>query len=461
MALTNCPKCGNVLPPSAEICPCCGCPVSGAQNSSISDGTQSVPPAPPESPAGGSVPPSSSGGKPPRVRKRVIFAVIAAAAAAALLAGIFSAVVWLSPAEQQQVQAVASQIQQIGDVDLTSEPKIRCAESAYDGLSGKCQRHVGNREVLFSARDTYDTLCANVVAQAISSIGSVTPESAAGIASARSKYDHLTDAQKEKVSNYPVLTDSETALSDLQVSGCASLIDSIGTVSLDSRDAITAALDAYDSLSDSQKSQVGNYDKLTQANTDYRSLCVQNCIALISQIGEVTLDSGDAISAAEDAYEALSIEDRNAVSNYSVLKAAQDSYSLQKAAAEKEDLLNHTIRVTRLSFSKPNSAGGVDLYIGYTNLSQKVIKYVTFTVTPYNAVGDVVHSQIGYKSTINAKDTGPRAYGEGLSAHSSWHWDCAWYSWQIDSLQLSKIYIEYMDGSTCTLTGDDISAVMG
>lgn len=49
-------------------------------------------------------------------------------------------------------------------------------------------------------------------------------------------------------------------------------IDSIGNVTLDSADAIKKARSAYDALSDEQKQLVVNYDILTQAEADYNSL---------------------------------------------------------------------------------------------------------------------------------------------------------------------------------------------
>ena len=52
---------------------------------------------------------------------------------------------------------------------------------------------------------------------------------------------------------------------------------------------------------------------------------------LINQIGQVTLDSGDAIEAAREAYEALSPEDQAKVENYMDLLMAEHDYAILKA----------------------------------------------------------------------------------------------------------------------------------
>lgn len=62
------------------------------------------------------------------------------------------------------------------------------------------------------------------------------------------------------------------------------------------------------------------------------------------------------------------------------------------------------IMVTRVQV---NSVGGVSPSIGYRNNSGKTIKYIDFTMVPYNAVGDAVSCTIrGYSSAVG-EVTGP------------------------------------------------------
>lgn len=59
------------------------------------------------------------------------------------------------------------------------------------------------------------------------------------------------------------------------VKNVESLISSIGTVTLDSEEQITAANEAYNALSDEEKKQVSNYDTLLDAEKEYDSLGIK------------------------------------------------------------------------------------------------------------------------------------------------------------------------------------------
>jgi len=103
------------------------------------------------------------------------------------------------------------------------------------------------------------------------------------------------------------------------------------------------------------------------------------------------------------------------------------------------------IVITSIYPSRPNSAGGVDVHITFVNKSDRTFKYVTFGVTPYNAVGDRVSSEIGDKSFARLLDTGPYKPGHGCP---SWrYWDCIWYNPSIRSIKLNTVEIDYMDGT--------------
>ena len=54
-------------------------------------------------------------------------------------------------------------------------------------------------------------------------------------------------------------------------------IDAIGEVTLDSKDAIEAARAAYDKLTDEQKKLVPNYETLTKAEETYAALADAAC----------------------------------------------------------------------------------------------------------------------------------------------------------------------------------------
>ncbi len=123
-------------------------------------------------------------------------------------------------------------------------------------------------------------------------------------------------------------------------------INSIGSVTLDSKAAIDGAREAYDSLTDDQKAAVTNIDKLTEAETRYAELvkaeadkeAAEQVDELIGAVGdEITLDSREAIEAARAAYDALTADQKALVKNLGKLTEAEEAYSaLVKEQTDKE-----------------------------------------------------------------------------------------------------------------------------
>ena len=159
--------------------------------------------------------------------------------------------------------------------------------------------------------DTLPTAVKVVIAR-IDAIGEVTLDSKDAIEAARAAYDKLTDEQKKLVPNYETLTKAEetyAALADAAaVKEVEDLIDAIGTVDENSKDAIEAARAAYDALPTRLQPEVSNYDKLVKAEKDYTDLLT-------------------AVEAAQKAAE----DARKAFEN---AKAAQEKAEAAKAAAE-------------------------------------------------------------------------------------------------------------------------------
>ena len=179
------------------------------------------------------------------------------------------------------------------------------------------------------------------VKELIDAIGEVTLDSGDAIDAARTAYDKLPEAKKVLVDNYEKLTAAEEAYTALVDAAAAKavddLIDAIGEVTLESGDAIKAARAAYDALTDTQKELVKNYEKLTAAEEAYTALvdaaAAKAVDDLIDAIGEVTLESGDAIKAARAAYDALTDTQKELVKNYEKLLAAEELYEELMASA--------------------------------------------------------------------------------------------------------------------------------
>ena len=126
------------------------------------------------------------------------------------------------------------------------------------------------------------------------------------------------------------------------------LILAIGEVTKDSKEAIEAAREAYDALTDVQKEIVENDDILADAEKAYQALldaekaeadqkAADEVIELIAAIGTVTADSEEAIKAARAAYDALTDEQKALVDNYETLVQAEAALEALKDSSSSGD----------------------------------------------------------------------------------------------------------------------------
>lgn len=111
------------------------------------------------------------------------------------------------------------------------------------------------------------------------------------------------------------------------------LINAIGEVTLDSGAMIEAAENAVAALSDEERETLTNMTALTAARDQYDALVIINDI---DSLGEITEDSGPILSSIREKYDSASAGAQSAVTNYDALTAAEAKYtSLVEAAAEK------------------------------------------------------------------------------------------------------------------------------
>ena len=188
----------------------------------------------------------------------------------------------------------------------------------------------------------------NDAIEKINAIGTVTLESEEAIQAARAAYDILTETQKEQVTNYNVLTAAEARLTDLKAAKAVDdMIDAIGEVTLASESDIAAARTAYEALTEAQQAEVKSYDKLTAAEARLADLKAAKPVDdMIDAIGEVTLESEGAIAAARAAYEALTEAQQAEVKSYDKLTAAEARLAVLKPAKPVEKLIDAIGEVT-------------------------------------------------------------------------------------------------------------------
>ena len=182
----------------------------------------------------------------------------------------------------------------------------------------------------------------NDVIEKINAIGEVTLASEEAIVAARTAYEALTEAQQAEVKNYDKLTAAEARLADLKAAKAVDdMIDAIGEVTLESEETIAAARAAYEALTEAQQAEVKSYDKLTAAEARLADLKAAKAVDdMIDAIGEVTLESENAIDAAQAAFDALTPEQQAQVSNADKLQSAVTKLAALRKAALTEKLAN-------------------------------------------------------------------------------------------------------------------------
>ena len=267
---------------------------------------------------------------------------------------------------QEKISAVEAYINQIGTVNLESKTYINLARSAYDELSDELKAKVSNYDVLESAEKEYarlleesevdeaDKKAASAVDELINKLEPVTIDKKDAILQARKAYDTLTKKQQSLVAHPEYLNRAEQTYDKLKAQEVSAEISAIltGTITLNSKDAIYKAQQLYDALTDNQKKLVTNYKQLQNAKAMYQNLILASpVIELIKNIGEVTLEKGGAITRAIEAYNALTAEQQELVSNYSVLEEAYQNYSDLLAAHQVSTKISQIGVVTKESGS--------------------------------------------------------------------------------------------------------------
>ncbi len=199
------------------------------------------------------------------------------------------------------------------------------------------------------------------------------------------------------------------------------------------------ALPIYIELNDN------NYDDLTEKITETKNKLKQTVLEQVNQFKqENNYSNAEKVMEEVKNFYCEDKEFLDLLSEVQQLKQSQEDTEKEKQEIEQ---IKSSIKVTKIWASTPNSAGGVDLYINWKNLSDKIIKYAYFTVIPYNSVNDIVNCTIRHYSRFNAQDEGPYSKGQGTKG-TEYYWENAWYNYSIKSVKLESVRIIYMDGTS-------------
>ncbi len=180
----------------------------------------------------------------------------------------------------QDVQKAIVALPDVSQITLDNKADVAAVRTAYDRLAESEKPQVENYEKLVALEAKLAELQAQVDKEAAQAVidkiaalpETVTLEDGDDIAEAREMYEGLTADQKGYVTNLSKLEQAEADLAFIKDKASAKavedLIDALPTptdVTVEDEEAIKAARDAYDVLTQAAKEMVGNLETLEQA----------------------------------------------------------------------------------------------------------------------------------------------------------------------------------------------------
>lgn len=188
----------------------------------------------------------------------------------------------------ENVISLINSIPAVSNLTLNDKSQVQSARSAYNSLNSSQKGKVTNYSKLTNAesqiksleeQEAADRAEAQKVINLINKIpGSISIKDKPTVQTARNGYDGLTYPQKEYVTNYSKLVSAENTISNIEgyISAAQPVIDKIDAIpnqiALENKDLVTTARTAYDKLIAKQKEYVTNYAKLTAAESAIATL---------------------------------------------------------------------------------------------------------------------------------------------------------------------------------------------
>ena len=267
----------------------------------------------------------------------------------------------ITTAKTNAVIGIINALPSASDVTTADREVIETVREAYDALDAvqKALVDANTLKKLTDAEDALETIDQAAAGNVNTAIGNlpaatdVTADDRADIKAAREAYDALDDAQKKLVDadTLKKLTDAEDALSTIDQAAAGNAITAIenlpavADVTVDSREAIEAAREAYDALDEAQKKLVDEdtLKKLTDTEKALKDAeiakSVTDSINALPASDKIATTDKAAIEAARKAYNALTADQKKKVSADTLKKLTDSETALtaaEKKAAEEE-----------------------------------------------------------------------------------------------------------------------------
>lgn len=278
---------------------------------------------------------------------------------------------FLEAEKEYYAQEVDALIDSIGTITLESGPAIETAKKAYEALDRDIAARVKKLNVLEEAeKELYRVTIEHAaleIDQLIESIGTVTLDSGPAIEAARNAYEALDQDIAARVKKLNVLEEAEKELHRVTIEHAAleidHLIESIGTITLESGNAIETAKNAYASADPEVAELVSKLPDLEKAETEFHHLEVlRDAEAMdreILSLGTITLESGPAIEKVRAHYDALDKEIQKEVLEYNTLKEAEERFVYLGKLAEAETVDQAIIALGTITREKETAVNKV------------------------------------------------------------------------------------------------------
>ena len=239
------------------------------------------------------------------------------------------------------------------DITYDNKKEVLDAKTRFDALTGDEQAEIKNSDKLLKAVDTINRLTAQMVSEVTEKINQISdPITLADeklIEETSRLYGALLEDDKALVENRDQLKAAIDALFDLKAS-VAGLIEKIDTlpekefITLEHQAMVNELWAMYEGLSDSDKEQVTNIQKLLDAKDKMKELNDKALVAgLITQIdalpdaGAVTLAEKEEVTKVYESYDALHPEAKKLVSNARKLLDVYETVIAYRAAVDEID----------------------------------------------------------------------------------------------------------------------------
>jgi hypothetical protein len=237
-----------------------------------------------------------------------------------------------------EVQALIDALD--GVILIADEAAIEEARTAYDNLSAYEKTFIVRLTNLSGAETDLANLYAEIEevnALILALNDPITLADELAILTLREAYDALTEEQQSYVTNLADLTNAEADFQLLidEIDAVMDLIINLDNpVMIADEDDIEAVRTAYDALSLEQQARVINYTTLTEAETDLATLYAEIEVVnnLIGELNDpITLEDDQAVLEAQEAYDALTDEQKTYIDGFPTLEAAIATIDVLKA----------------------------------------------------------------------------------------------------------------------------------